>query len=285
VNENLRDFSEKRVMIMAAPNGARRGKQDHPALSVTANELADEAVALRDAAVAVLHVHVRDTNAKHTLDPDHYRAALTAIRARVGDDLVLQVTTEAAGQYSADQQMAVIRELQPEAVSLALRELCPTTADEPAFGDLCRWMHSAAVWPQYILYDAKDIQRFEALRAGGVIVEQKPFALFVLGKYSAAVGGRIADLKALLQVTGPMAYPWAACCFGSNEHVVMRSALALGGHVRIGFENNVLLSDGTPAPNNAALIREFVAAAAAGARKPASADEVRSAFGLGRGTT
>ena len=263
---------------MAAPNGARRSQKDYPALPVTAGELADDAAALRDAGASVLHLHVRDEDGQHTLDAGRYRDALAAIRDRVGDGLVLQVTTEAVGRYSAVEQMDVVRELQPEAASLALRELCPEKGDEPAFAEFCQWMHEAAVWPQFILYDVGDVRRFDALRATGVIVGNAPFAMFVLGKYGDAAAGAVADLDVLLEATDPNAYPWAVCCFGPNEHAVMRAVLDRGGHVRIGFENNVVLNDGTPAPDNAALIREFVTATADHGRQPASAQEVRAVF-------
>ena len=80
---------------------------------------------------------------------------------------LVQVTTEAVGRYSPAEQMALVRELRPEAVSLALRELCPEAADEAAFGEFCRWMRESGVWPQFILYDQEDVQRFDAMRTGG----------------------------------------------------------------------------------------------------------------------
>ena len=265
---------------MSAPNGARRSQQDHPALPITANELAEVAVALRNAGVSVLHLHVRDDDGRHTLDSGKYHEALAAVRECVGDSLVLQVTTEAVGMYEAAEQMAVVRELQPEAVSLALKELCPGPADEPAFADFCCWMQESGVWPQFILYCAADVQRFDAMRVNGVIADENPFALFVLGSYAASVAGTVADLEVLLDATDPTAYPWAVCCFGANEHAVMRAALDRGGHVRIGFENNLDLSDGSRAADNAALIREFVLATAGSTRQPATAKEVREAFSI-----
>ena len=280
MNEALQRFTAENVVVLSAPNGARRTQQDHPALPITSAELAEDAVALRDAGVSVLHLHVRDADGGHTLDPDRYRDALAAVRERVGDALILQVTTEAVGMYQPAEQMAVVRELQPEAVSLALKELCPTAAHESAFGEFCRWLHDAGVWAQYILYSVADVQRFDALRASGVIVDNAPFALFVLGNYADAVAGTVADLDVLLAATDAMAYPWAVCCFGPNENAVMQAALARGGHVRIGFENNLVLSDGSTAADNATLIREFVAATTNSDRQPATADGVRAAFAL-----
>lgn len=265
-------------MIMSAPNGARRSQADHPALPILPEELATNAAALLDAGVAILHLHVRDERGKHTLDAERYRDAIAAIHDRVGDNLVIQVTTEAVGIYDADQQMAVVRELRPEAVSLALREICPADADEPVLADFCAWMNVESIWPQYILYSVEDVKRFEAMRRRGVFADAAPFVMLVLGNYTDAKAGTVSELDGLLAAADFDALPWAVCCFGANEQAVMLAALNRGGHVRIGFENNVVLADGSPATDNAALIRQFTAAAAASPRQPASSVEARAAF-------
>lgn len=261
---------------MSAPNGARRTRADHPALPITSEELAENAVALRDAGVSVLHLHVRDDEGKHTLDAGRYREAIAAIRERVGDDLVIQVTTEAVGQYTADEQMAVVRELKPEAVSLALKEICPTSADEPIAAEFFAWMRRDKIWPQYILYSVADVRRFDEMRRRGVFADDAPFAMFVVGSYAGAVAGEVNNLEAMLAGINCDAFPWAVCCFGANEHAVMIAAEARGGHVRIGFENNLLMSNGRMAPDNATLIHEFAAATGHNARQSASAAEVRA---------
>lgn len=278
MSQDFRTFAKDRVLIMSAPNGARRDQSDHPALPIMAAELADTAVALRDAGVSVLHLHVRDENGRHTLDAGRYREAIAAIRERVGDELVIQVTTEAVGLYTAEQQMAVVRELKPEAVSLALREIYPPSTSESDAADFFAWMRQSQIWPQYILYSVDDVQRFDELRRRGVFAEEAPFVLFVLGNYANAVAGVAEDLEALLAATDRKAHPWSVCCFGGNEHAVMLAAAAGGGHVRIGFENNLLLSNGQLAPDNAALIREFTLASRDSARRAASAAEVRAVF-------
>jgi uncharacterized protein (DUF849 family) len=102
--------------------------------------------------------------------------------------------------------------------------------------------------------------------------------MFVLGNYADSIAGTVADLDKLLAVTDSNAYPWAVCCFGQNENAVMRVATLREGHVRLGFENNLVLPDGEIAPDNAALIREYTASNGAGARRPASAADVRAAF-------
>ena len=275
---DFRGFARDRVMIMSAPNGARRGHADHPALPMTPEESAKDAVTLLDAGVSVLHLHVRDDDGRHTLDAGRYREAIEAIRYSVGNDLVIQVTTEAVGQYTPEQQMDVVRELKPEAVSIALREICPAGSDESAAAAFFAWMHDERIWPQVILYSVDDVTRFDDLRRCGVFADEAPFVMFVLGNYADSVAGNVAELDGLLACTDPDAYPWAVCCFGQNENAVMLAATLRDGHVRLGFENNLLLPGGEVAADNAALIREYTASNKSSARRAASAAEIRATF-------
>lgn len=270
-------FARSKIIVMCAPNGARRGVEDHPAIPLTPAGMARNAKSLVDAGVAVLHLHVRDERGRHTLDVDQYRASIEAVRQAVGNRLVVQVTTESAGSYGAEQQMNMVRELRPEAVSLALNELCPRGGEAEA-GRFFGWLRRESIWPQYILYSAAELKRFDALRSRGIFGEEHPFCLLVLGSYVRKVDGGVADLETLLGTIDCGRFPWAVCCFGRGEQRVMLAALEHGGHVRLGFENNLWLPDGRPAVDNAELISRFVAAAADDKRVPATADQVRNQF-------
>lgn len=247
------------LAVIAAPNGARLDKRGHPAVPLTTTEIAACAAELADCGVSILHLHVRDDEGRHVLDADRYREAQDAIREELGDSLVLQATTEAVGKYDRHQQMALVRELQPEAVSLSLRELCPDRAAEPEAGAFFRELEAQGIWPQYILYSPDEVTRFEKLRQEGLFGTARPFALFVLGRYSDTLEGDPAELDAFLAAAAPVAFPWAVCCFGPAEPVAVQRAAARGGHVRIGFENNRVLPDGTVARNNAQLVASELA--------------------------
>ncbi|MCW8863235.1 MAG: 3-keto-5-aminohexanoate cleavage protein [Rhodospirillales bacterium] len=247
------------VIVSVAPTGARKTRADHPALPVTPDEIAREAKACMDAGAALLHLHVRDAEGRHSIDPDAYRIATSAVRKAVGDDLIVQVTTEAVGMFNRQQQMAAVRDLRPEAVSLAIRELVPDAGAEDEAADFCAWMKDEGVLPQYIVYDAADLSRFFDLQKNGVIKDEHPFVLFVLGRYLKDRSSRPDDLLPFLDVWRGEAGTgfWGVCAFGPAEGACALTAAALGGHPRIGFENNTLLSDGALAPDNAALIRQL----------------------------
>jgi len=266
----------ERVIIMSAPNGARRTADDHPALPITPDELADCAQSLVEEGVSVLHLHVRDKHQRHTLDADRYRAAIEAVRARVGDSLVLQVTTEAVGVFTRDEQMAMVRHVRPEAVSLGLRELCPDDNAEVEAAGFFAWLRKEKIWPQYILYSADDVRRFEHMRRRGVFADEYPFCLLVMGRYSDALEGDLSELTAMLGAADCREFPWAVCCFGKHENTAMLEATEAGGHVRIGFENNLWLPDGSVARDNAQLINTYRSSARSCGRIPATADDIRN---------
>jgi len=87
---------------------------------MTTEEIAREAQRCAGAGASVLHVHVRADNGSHSLDAGRYCAAIQAVQTALGERIVIQITTEAVGRFGPAEQMAVVRELHPEAVSLAV---------------------------------------------------------------------------------------------------------------------------------------------------------------------
>jgi 3-keto-5-aminohexanoate cleavage enzyme len=244
------------LVIGVAPSGARRTKDDHPILPMTPGELARSAAACADAGAAFIHLHVRDGEGKHCLDADAYRAAIAAIRrARRADEVAIQVTSESAGRYDRHQQMAVVRELAPEGVSLAVRELVPDAGAEREAGEFFAWLHERRIAAQYILYSPDEVARFEDLLARGVVPGETSWALFVLGSYGGD-DAEPADLLPFLEAKRSD-YPWSVCAFGPREAACALTAAALGGHARVGFENNLLNAQGERARDNAELVGQI----------------------------
>jgi 3-keto-5-aminohexanoate cleavage enzyme len=251
---------QRSLVLGVAPSGARRTKADHPVLPITPGELARSAAACADAGAAYIHLHVRDDEGKHCLDANAYRAAIAAIRrARRADEIAIQVTTEAGGRYDRHQQMALVRELAPEGliegVSLALRELVPDSGAEREAAALFAWLHERRIAAQYILYSPEEVARFEELLARGVVLGETSWALFVLGSYGGG-DAEPADLLPFLQARRSD-YPWAVCAFGPREAACALTAAGLGGHARVGFENNLLNASGERARDNAELVGQL----------------------------
>lgn len=242
------------LILSVAPNGARKTHADHPALPIAPEELALCAARCRHAGAAMIHLHVRDAEGGHTLDVGRYREAIAAIRGEVGEGIVIQVTSEAVGRYTAAEQMAMVVELQPEAVSLAIRELLPAEGgDERSVALFLADCWMAGVLVQFICYDAADLARLALLQQEGTVPPGRLSVLYVLGRYTPGQRSQPADLLPFLAAGGSQ-HLWSLCAFGAQEAACATAALTLGGHARIGFENNLLLPDGRTAEDNAASV-------------------------------
>ena len=182
------------VAIAVAPNGGRRTKADHPEIPLTPAELARTAAECLDAGAAMIHAHVRKADGSHLLDADAYGAAISAIRQAVGDRLVIQITSEALGVYTPEEQRAVVRAVKPEAVSLALRELVPEASEEAAFADLLHWLKRENVAPQIILYSPEEAVRLSEFQRRGLLPWDTIPVLYVLGRYTPGQTSQPADL-------------------------------------------------------------------------------------------
>lgn len=245
---------QARTILAVAPNGSRRGKADHPGIPLTSGEILREAAGWCDAGASVLHLHVRDRDGRHSLDADAYIDLFKALREVVGPGPVLQMTTESGGIFARDAQIAALRAVRPEAVSIGLREIAPGEADREAFAELMAWMTKERIAPQIILYDRADLNRLTAWAREGVVDAGALSVLLVLGRYSADERSYPVDLLGFLGVETLPFRDWMMCAFGPNESRCAALAALLGGHVRAGFENNVYLPSGDVAENNAELI-------------------------------
>lgn len=254
------------AFLMVAPNGARRGKADHPAIPLTAFELGVEAARCREQGAAAIHLHVRDENGGHSLDADRYLEAIAQVKATAGD-MVIQITTEAVGIYAPPEQMSVVRAVKPEFVSLALRELIPDAGAENEAAAFFAWMKRERIVPQFILYDVEDIERLAAFQERGIVPFHAPPVIYVLGRYAENQISEPADLEPFLEAAGNNFPNWMVCAFGPKEAAAIGCAFDQGGHGRVGFENNLHLPDGEIAPDNAVLVGAAAQEAARAGRK------------------
>jgi 3-keto-5-aminohexanoate cleavage enzyme len=262
------------VVIAVAPNGARRTTKDHPRLPVEIAAIAEDALQCERHGASLIHLHVRDPAGAHVLDAGLYREAIQEIRRTTEGRLLVQITTEAVGRYSPDEQMLVARGVEADSLSLALREIAPDAQVGSQQREFFRYLADSAPAPQYILYDAADTTRLLTLIQQGVISPERMSVLFVLGRY---VGGQVADPRSLIEFL-PYAHhfeSWFVCAFGVHEARCVVAAAALGGHARVGFENNLQRPDGAPADSNAENVGRVAQTLKSIGMQPARVDEAR----------
>ena len=272
-----------RVVVTVAPNGGRKTKADHPALPLTASELARTGAECLERGASMIHLHVRDAEGRHCLDPEAYRVTIAHICQEVGDRLVLQITSESIGLYSPAEQRAAVLKTNPEAVSLALGELAPEAPDERDFCIFLSKLKQMRVWPQIILYTPAEAERLGAMVKQGLIPFDRLSVLYVLGRFSLTRTALPRDLLPFLAPDMPRFHSWSVCAFGRRETACVTAAALLGGHARVGFENNLSLPDGARAASNADLVSAATRAFEAVGLQTQTADGLREEIAAAMG--
>ncbi len=247
-----------RPIIMAAPNGARKTKDDHPNLPLTIKETVEEAKRCYDAGASILHAHVRDDDGKHSLDAASYGKLIEDMHQALPDMLV-QITTESAGIFTPADQAHCLMAVKPDFASVAVREMTGSGSDKDLqfAHDIYAKVSDQGTAIQHIVYSPDDLGELLRLKADGILPDRPLHALFVLGRYNP---GFVSDPKELdLFFIHPLDQlsSWMVCAFGPSEYDSMMKAISHGGHARIGFENNIMMKDGSVADNTASLIRQI----------------------------
>jgi uncharacterized protein (DUF849 family) len=246
--QNSHDWHDAAPLkITVAPNGARRGRKDHPELPMTTAQIAQTAQKCAVAGADELHLHVREGDGTHSLDAGRYREAVSAVQD-LAPELAIQITTEAAGRYDVAAQFAVLKQLTPKAASVSIREIARDPEMAP---QVYAYAREAGIGLQHILYDTDDLNQLAHWQNEGVIARGGCDVLLVLGRYAPPQPAQVAELAPFAAQAAGVADRWMVCAFGHNEHAVAQAAIKLGGHLRIGFENNIQRPDGSLAADNA----------------------------------
>lgn len=246
--------------IMVAPNGARRTKADHPELPVTVAETVATAKTCFETGAGGLHAHVRDEEQRHVLDVGLYRELIAEMTLQVPGMLV-QITTEAVGRYSANEQRQLVRDVMPQAVSIGMKEML-SDGDVPAARNLYHFAVESGIAVQHIVYSGEELAELVAHVEGGIIPDNPLMLLFVLGRYTKGQQSDPADMKLFLSVLDEsgLTADWAVCAFGRNETACLKAAIEAGGKARVGFENSLLNNDGSMAKDNAERVADIASA-------------------------
>lgn len=244
--------------LMVAPNGARRTKEDHPAIPITISEIVSTARACHVAGADGIHIHVRDVHGGHILDAGLYREVLRELEIAV-PDMQLQITTEAVGKYSAQEQRQLVRDVRPKSVSVSIAEMFSDGNIKSAL-NFYHWCHEENIAVQHILYGPSDLNLIDDRLGAAEFTEEPQQMLFVLGRYTKNQQSRPEDLTPFMNWLSGNRWQadWAVCAFGQGETDCLRHAYNLGGKVRIGFENSIWHKNGAIAEDNAARIKEFL---------------------------
>ncbi len=235
--------------IMVAPNGARRGKGDHPLLPISTDEIVATAIACHEAGADALHLHVRDDDGQHSLDAGRYLETLDEL-CRSVPNMRVQITTESAGIFDVSTQLKCLEHVQPDWASISVREMARDPHLAQRVYATCA-EHGIEV--QHILYDTKDAALLRQWQSMEIVRAGQDAVLFVLGRYAEGQISTPRDLDPFLSDTS-RPRDWMVCAFGPDEHSCLLAAAKSGGAVRVGFENSLMTNDGQVHSDNAASV-------------------------------
>lgn len=270
----------EKLIITAAICGAEVTKEQNPAVPYTIEEMVREAKSAADAGAAIIHVHVREDDGTPTQDKERFRVVMDAIREACPDVIMIPSTGGAVGM-SAEERLQPT-ELYPEMATLD----CGTCnfGDEvfentmPMMRDFGARMMANGIKPEYECFEAGHVDTALRMAAKGQIPGAPMQFNFVLG----VPGCTPATVQNLCWLVGmiPSGSTWTATGIGRNAFTLAAAAIAMGGNVRVGFEDNLNLSRGVPAKSNGELVEKVVRIAKELGRDIATPDEARKILGL-----
>ncbi|MGB6456699.1 MAG: 3-keto-5-aminohexanoate cleavage protein [Streptosporangiaceae bacterium] len=268
------------TLITVAPTGAELEKTAVPALPVTLDELVATAMTCEHAGAAVIHVHIRDDEARPTLDLGRLTDTVQALRGATR--LIVQLSTGGAVTDSFERRLAVVD---------AVPDACSLTCGTVNFGDdvfLNPWgfmkdlyakTQALGVVPEFELFDFGHIAALHRLLAElGAPAGGHVHCDLVMG----VPGGMPGDAPTLVQAVAalPAGATWSATGIGRTAVPVLFAALAAGGHLRVGMEDTVTFARGRPVSSNAELVERAAAAAEIAQRPPMSPAAARALLGV-----
>ena len=268
----------EKLIITVALTGNVPTKKMNPNLPVTADEIAADVRRCRDAGAVLFHVHARDAQQKPTLDIDVYKQNARRIK-ELAPEVIVQLSTGARAGKDWEERARPVR-LLPEMGSFTTgSNNLPGIVYEnspPFIEYLAKVYQETGVKPEIEVFEAGMIANALFLEKKGFIAAPLHFD-FVIG----APGSMPGTVKNLLFLSEsiPAGSTWSVAGIGKAELPLSAAAVAMGGHVRVGLEDNLYLPDGTHA-SNPLLVEKIVRIAREIGREIATPDEARAMLGL-----
>ncbi len=266
------------VILTAAIVGAEITREQTPYLPITAEEIAAEAVRCREAGASVIHLHVRTPDGRPSQEASLFREAIEAIRART--DVIIQVSTGGAVGMSIEERCGPLV-CRPEMATLNCGSLNFGSDvfinTRPQIREVARRIRDAGSTPELECYEVGHMDEALSLAREGLLTGPLHFQ-FVLG-VPGGIGAREEVLRFLVSQV-PEGATWGCAAVGKHQRPMTELALRLGGHARVGLEDNVYLERGVLAEGSAPLVARAAAYARGLGREPVAPTRARALLGL-----
>lgn len=285
----MSDGLKQPLIITCAITGAETTRERQPALPITPQEQAQAAYDAVQAGASIIHLHVRDDDGKPTQRVERFEESIRAIREKA-PEVIIQISTGGAVGETIENRakpLAIKGKNKPEMASLNLGTM--------NFGDdvfmnhprdivgLAAKMQQHGVVPELEIYEAGMLESAFRLAKQGVIREPLHFQ-FVLG----VPGGMSGDPRNLVHLVNLMTsssfssqdLQWGVAGIGRYQLPLAVQAMVMGGHVRVGFEDNIFYHKGKLASSNAQLVERVARIAKELGREIATPRVARKLLGL-----
>lgn len=290
---------QDKVIITCAITGNLTKPEQHPGLPITPQQIAESALEAAKEGAAVAHIHVRDPETgRPSMKIEHYREVIERIREK-NSALVINLTTGPGGRFipsEADPKVAapgstlMVPEQRVEHIVVLRPDICTLDLNTMNSGGevvintprnvskMAKLILDAGVMPEIELFDSGDIHLAHDLIRTGVLNGPGLYSLVLGVKY-----GFSATPETMLYARNllPQGAIWTGFGIGRHEFPMVGQSYLYGGHVRVGFEDNLYLSKGVLAASNGVLVRrarEIVESMGGAIASPA---EARAILGLG----
>ncbi len=264
------------TILTCAVTGNQTTRAQHSGLPITPREIAVAAIDAAKAGAAIVHLHARDPQTQRgTMEPATFKEIVDRIRDS-GTDVILNLSTGEGGRFvpsldeprragpgttltQPEKRVAHVTALRPEICTLDFNTMFSGTAvviNTPGNLEvMAQHIYAAGVVPEIEIFDTGDLQLANSFIERGIL-KQPVMMQIVLGvRY-----GAVADPQTLLYYAArlPKDCIWAAFGIGRMEFPMLAQSFLLGGHVRVGLEDNVYIRRGVLARDNAELVEKGV---------------------------
>jgi uncharacterized protein (DUF849 family) len=302
----------EKLIITAALTGNITLPTQTPYLPLTPQQIIDDAVRAADAGAASVHIHGRDPkSARPTTEPAVYREIATGIKAR--SDVIVCITTGGTAYMTPEERAQVVPALKPElatfnmgTINFSIHPIADRYKDEDykfpwekefaasskdfifrnTFGDiekLMEMMRENNTKPEFELYDVGHLYNLNFLVRRNIIKFPVwlQFVTGILGGIGANVDEVVHMRQTADRLLGADNYIWSVIGVGyPAEFNLAALGIMMGGHARVGFEDNIFIEKGVLAKSNAELVEKVVRISRELGREIATPDEARKILGL-----
>ena len=279
------------VILTCSISGAVANRDQCPAIPYTPDEYAAEARRIVDEGGSMIHIHARTPDGTPSYEVEDFRAITEAILAEVGD-VVINYSTGAVG-VPVEKRIAYLRELRPDvgALNMGSMNYAKYSRRRKAFvfsfvfdnsfdeiQALLEAMNECGIRPEHECFDSGHLANLDPLLDMGAL--HPPLQVSCVMGVTGGIRPTARNLGHMAEQVPPVPHEWGVIGVSRNQWTLVSAALALGGNVRVGLEDNFYLPDGEMARSNGELVARARRMAEDSGRRVATVAETRQRLGL-----